>query len=305
MLAVAIPAGLLIGLALGALGGGGSILTVPALVYLLDQAPHAATTGSLLIVGTAALVGMVAHRRAGRVRIGPGLVFAGLGLAGSYVGSRLSTAVDPHVLLTAFAALMLAAAAALRQRGGARRYAAGAPPRPGSADRLARARAHHRAALADGPATAGPTCPLPSVTPRITTRRAVTIVAAATAVGLLTGFFGVGGGFVIVPALVLVLGFDMPAAVGTSLLVIAVTSAAAPGGPARRPTGPRLVAARAVRRDRDRRVGRRQPAGGEGRRVHAAGRVRRAAARRRRVHRGPVDPVPALTRRHGPSYSAS
>jgi len=227
MLAVAIPAGLLIGLALGALGGGGSILTVPALVYLLDQAPHAATTGSLLIVGTAALVGMVAHRRAGRVRIGPGLVFAGLGLAGSYVGSRLSTAVDPHVLLTAFAALMLAAAAALRQRGGARRHAAGAPPQPGSADRLARARAHHRAALADGPATAGPTCPLPSVTPRITTRRAVTIVAAATAVGLLTGFFGVGGGFVIVPALVLVLGFDMPAAVGTSLLVIAVTSAAA------------------------------------------------------------------------------
>jgi len=58
MLAVAIPAGLLIGLALGALGGGGSILTVPALVYLLDQAPHAATTGSLLIVGTAALVGI-------------------------------------------------------------------------------------------------------------------------------------------------------------------------------------------------------------------------------------------------------
>ena len=227
MLAVAIPAGLLIGLALGALGGGGSILTVPALVYLLDQAPPAATTGSLLIVGTAALVGMVAHRRAGRVRIGPGLVFAGLGLAGSYVGSRLSTAVDPHVLLTAFAALMLAAAAALRQRGGARRYAAGAPPRPGSADRLARARAHHPAALADGPTTAGPTCPLPSVTPRITTRRAVTIVAAATAVGLLTGFFGVGGGFVIVPALVLVLGFDMPAAVGTSLLVIAINSASA------------------------------------------------------------------------------
>jgi uncharacterized membrane protein YfcA len=65
------------------------------------------------------------------------------------------------------------------------------------------------------------------VTPRITTRRAVTIVAAATAVGLVTGFFGVGGGFVIVPALVLVLGFDMPAAVGTSLLVIAITSAAA------------------------------------------------------------------------------
>ena len=62
MLAIAIPAGLLIGLSLGALGGGGSILTVPALVYLLHQQPHAATTGSLLIVGITALAGMAAHQ---------------------------------------------------------------------------------------------------------------------------------------------------------------------------------------------------------------------------------------------------
>ena len=73
MLAIAaIPAGLLIGLSLGALGGGGSILTVPALVYLLHQQPHAATTGSLLIVGITALAGMTAHQRAGRVRIAAG-----------------------------------------------------------------------------------------------------------------------------------------------------------------------------------------------------------------------------------------
>jgi len=68
MLLIAIPAGLLTGLLLGTLGGGGSILTVPVLVYLLRQSPHAATAGSLLIVGTTAAVGMIAHRRAGRVR---------------------------------------------------------------------------------------------------------------------------------------------------------------------------------------------------------------------------------------------
>jgi uncharacterized membrane protein YfcA len=95
MLAIAIPAGLLIGLALGALGGGGSILTVPALVYLLHQPPHAATTGSLLIVGITALAGMTAHLRAGRVRVAQGITFGVLGVAGSYAGTRLSASIKP------------------------------------------------------------------------------------------------------------------------------------------------------------------------------------------------------------------
>ena len=100
MLAVAVPIGLLIGLSLGALGGGGSILTVPALVYLLHQQPHAATTGSLLIVGIAALAGMAAHRRSGRVRVAQGVTFGILGIAGSYAGTRLSAGVAPDLLLT-------------------------------------------------------------------------------------------------------------------------------------------------------------------------------------------------------------
>ena len=83
MLAIAIPAGLLIGLSLGALGGGGSILTVPVLVYLLHQPPHAATAGSLLIVGITAAAGMIAHQRAGRVRLAPGVAFGVLGVAGA------------------------------------------------------------------------------------------------------------------------------------------------------------------------------------------------------------------------------
>ena len=245
MLAViAIPAGLLIGLSLGALGGGGSILTVPALVYLLHQQPHAATTASLLIVGITALAGMTAHWRAGRVRLAQGITFGVLGVAGSYAGSMLSASIPPDLLLTLFAVLMLVAAAAMLSR--LRRAADGAPaaaaPSPGSSPAIGTVRpirsAPSGAALvatldrqAPPAAPASPTRPEPAAGGRRMStpaaRRALKVAAAATGVGLLTGFFGVGGGFVIVPALVLALGFEMPIAVGTSLLVISVNSAAA------------------------------------------------------------------------------
>jgi uncharacterized membrane protein YfcA len=240
LLAIAIPAGLLIGLSLGALGGGGSILTVPVLVYLLGQSPHAATAGSLLIVGITATGGMIAHRRAGRVRIAPGIVFGVLGVAGSYAGARLSSSVPPDLLLSLFAGLMLAAAAAMqrRRRGAAGQHVPAAQSRP--APRQAAApgdpgasplRGGAITATLDKPAAAvlAPGRPVAWPRPRgsAAVRRGLKIIAAATGVGLLTGFFGVGGGFVIVPALVLALGFDMPAAVGTSLLVIAINSAAA------------------------------------------------------------------------------
>ena len=240
MLAIAIPAGLLIGLSLGALGGGGSILTVPVLVYLLGQSPHAATAGSLLIVGITAAGGMIAHRRAGRVRLAPGIVFGVLGVAGSYAGARLSSSVPPGLLLSLFAGLMLVAAAAMlrRRRGAAGQHvpAAQSPPAPRQAaapgDLAASAlRGGAITATLDKPAAAvlAPGRPVAWPRPRgsAAVRRGLKIIAAATGVGLLTGFFGVGGGFVIVPALVLALGFDMPAAVGTSLLVIAINSAAA------------------------------------------------------------------------------
>ena len=187
MIWLAIPLGLAIGLSLGALGGGGSILTVPALVYLLGQDPRSATTGSLLIVGTTSLFGALAHARAGRVRVVHGLTFGVLGVAGSWAGSRLSAAVASDVLLAAIAGLMLVVAVIMLRRN-----------RNGSAG----ADGDHR-------------------------QRALAVVVTATAVGLLTGFFGVGGGFAVVPALVLSLGFSMPVAVGTSLLVITVNSASA------------------------------------------------------------------------------
>ena len=134
---------------------------------------------------------MIAHWRAGRVRLAPGIAFGVLGVAGSYAGTRLSSSVPPGLLLSLFAGLMLAAAAAMLRR---RTGTAGQGERAGGSTIL---------------------------------RRVLTIIAAATGVGLLTGFFGVGGGFVIVPALVHVLRFEMPAAVGTSLLVITINSAAA------------------------------------------------------------------------------
>ena len=240
MLAIAIPAGLLIGLSLGALGGGGSILTVPVLVYLLHQPPHAATAGSLLIVGITATAGMIAHQRAGRVRLAPGIAFGVLGVAGAYAGTRLSASIRPDLLLSLFAGLMLVAAAAMlrRRRGTAGQHvpAAGSPPAPREAavpddPGASPLRGGAITATLDKPAAAV-RAPAPSAAWQrpggtATVRQGLKILAAATGVGLLTGFFGVGGGFVIVPALVLALGFEMPVAVGTSLLVIAINSAAA------------------------------------------------------------------------------
>ncbi|MDO5740487.1 MAG: sulfite exporter TauE/SafE family protein [Ornithinimicrobium sp.] len=211
MLVLAAALGLLIGVALGALGGGGSLLTVPALVYLLGLEPAGAITSSLIIVGTTSLIALLPHARRGRVRFGQGLAFGVLGTAGSWAGSRLSAGVDPDVLMVAFATLMVLVAA-LMFRGALR---------TGTSARRGRSRTAEGAAegVADPVLTLAPfRCDCP---------RLAKIVVAASIVGLLTGFFGVGGGFVLVPALVLALRYPMPVAVGTSLLVIAVNSATA------------------------------------------------------------------------------
>ncbi|TNC29656.1 sulfite exporter TauE/SafE family protein [Amycolatopsis alkalitolerans] len=201
ILLLGLPAGLLIGMSLGALGAGGSILTVPALVYLLGQTPHQATSASLLVVGAAALAGVGAHWRAGRVRLGPGLVFGAVGAAGSVLGSKASALADPNVLLLGFAGLMVAAGVGMLARGRNRQHE---PDEDGAGG-------------GGGVATKR----------RVDTARAVKVLVAATVVGLLTGFFGVGGGFVVVPALVLALGYDTATAVGTSLVVIVINSAVA------------------------------------------------------------------------------
>ena len=108
--------GVVIGVSLGALGGGGSILTVPALVYALGQSAHSATTASLVIVGVSAAAGAAAHARAGRVKWSAGTGFGVAGIAASYAGTALNRRMDPNALLLAFAALMLITAFAMLLR---------------------------------------------------------------------------------------------------------------------------------------------------------------------------------------------
>lgn len=203
---LASPLGFLIGLSLGALGGGGSILAVPVLVFVAGETASAATTTSLVIVGVASLIGAYGHWRAGRVRVGQGVMFGLVSIAGSLAGSVLNRRLDGDVLLLAFAGLILVAAW---------RIVVGCPSctAGGEADVIDGARS------SDGAVR--------TRSPTLTAVRVAQIAAAGTAVGFLTGLFGVGGGFVIVPALVLVLDFTMPAAVGTSLLVIAINTAVA------------------------------------------------------------------------------
>lgn len=208
---LASPLGFLIGLSLGALGGGGSILAVPALVYGAGQDPRSATTTSLLLVGVASLVGMGAHWRAGRVRVGIGVVFGLTGIGGSLAGSALNERIDPNVLLLCFAGLVCVAAW---------RMLTSCP----TCTKAGETTAVHGAANAPASASAAAVTIVPR---RIPVRSAVTVLAAGTAVGFLTGLFGVGGGFVIVPALTLALKLSMPEAIGTSLLVIVINAAVA------------------------------------------------------------------------------
>jgi uncharacterized membrane protein YfcA len=181
LLAVALST--LIGLSLGLLGGGGSILAVPVLVYVAGVDVHAAIGMSLAVVGATALVGGLVHARAGRVDVRAGALFGLAGVLGAPLGAQATHLVPPRTLMLLFAALMLTVGALMLRRRG---------PRSSEPAR---------------------------------TRRAA-VAAAGFGVGLLTGFLGVGGGFLIVPALALLGGLPIHRAVGTSLLVIAASSAA-------------------------------------------------------------------------------
>ena len=207
-LALALVAGALIGLSLGALGGGGSILAVPVLVYALGQSPAQATTGSLVLVGVTSLVGAVAAYRAGSVLLARGVTFGAVATGGAIAGARASTAVSEPVLLGAFAVLMLTVGTVLAVRQWRSRRAT----QQGTHVR--------RPALDDPIITFSPTfaCQCP---------RALKVLITATLVGLLTGFSGVGGGFLVVPALLVALALPIQYAAGTSLVVINITSGVA------------------------------------------------------------------------------
>ena len=176
----------LVGLSLGLLGGGGSILTVPVLVYALGYAAKPAIAMSLAVVGVSSLVGAAYHWRLGNVRLPAAVLFGVLAMAGAFVGARLSVFVPGTVQLALFAFVMLAAGVSMFRR-------------------------------VDGDSEA---------VVRASPPRLALLAPVALAVGALTGLVGVGGGFLVVPALVVLAHVPMRQAVGTSLLVIALNSAA-------------------------------------------------------------------------------
>ncbi len=206
----AIPMGLLVGLALGALGGGGAILAIPALIYLMGQTPAAASMGALVIVTISAIVGVLPHWRAGRVHLQEGLIFGVIGVAGSVAGSHLSAGLSGPWLLTLFSGLLGFVAVLMLKRA-----AAPAGTQSGVA----------AAAVSDAVAVVGaPQFPRGVAGLGHGPAAYLRLFLTASGVGLLTGFFGVGGGFAVVPALVLALGLPMRDAVGTSLVVITINS---------------------------------------------------------------------------------
>jgi hypothetical protein len=185
MIVVAAVLSLIMGITLGLLGGGGSILTVPILTEILGLPGKEAIATSLLVVGATAAVSTVPHARAGNVDGKTGLVFALFAMAGSYLGGRLAVLFSSTVLLILFAVLMVVTAVAmLRKRS----------PAPGAAEPE----------------------PRPMSVPKV--------AAEGLVVGAVTGLVGAGGGFLVVPALVVLGGVPMRRAVGTSLLVIALKS---------------------------------------------------------------------------------
>lgn len=180
--------GLVVGLVLGGLGGGGAILTVPVLVFVIGQSPGMATASSLVIVGLAAVVGVLGAARNGGVSWRTGLGLGAAGLPAAWLGSRLNPLVDGNLLLVGFAVIMLAAAVG-----------------------MFRSQRDHA----------------PSARQRSRLASVAAVLGSGLAVGFVTGFFGVGGGFVVVPALVVVLGLPMDLAVGTSLVVVALNAGVA------------------------------------------------------------------------------
>jgi uncharacterized membrane protein YfcA len=184
--ALAIVLGLAIGVIVGAVGGGGAILALPVLVYVLDEPVGPAATASLVVVSVAAAIGASSLARHGRVCWRIALTFAFPAAAGSLLGTLASRSVSATALILAFVPVMLLAAVLTWRR-------AGEGGEDGS-------------------------CPHPELG---------RIVVAGLGVGALTGFFGVGGGFVIVPVLTLWLHTPFRRAVATSLVVISITGVAA------------------------------------------------------------------------------
>ncbi len=181
--AAAIGSGVIVGFSLGLIGGGGSILAVPLLLYVVGMPdPHQAIGTSALAVAVNAFANLVPHARAGHVRWRPALMFAAAGLVGAFVGSSIGKIVDGHKLLILFALLMLVIAVLM---------------------------------LRGRKADAGVAGAVRQVNPW-------RLSATGLGVGTIAGFYGIGGGFLVVPGLMLATGMPTIAAIGSSLVAVGV-----------------------------------------------------------------------------------
>lgn len=177
---LAIACGSLVGFSLALIGGGGSILAVPLLLYVVGvRDPHLAIGTSALAVSLNAFANLIPHARAGHVRWKAAFIFAATGVVGAFIGSTIGKAVNGQRLLVLFAILMIVVALLMlrgRRGGGPDRY------------------------------------PLPHANPRL--------AGVGLGAGALSGFFGIGGGFLIVPGLMLASGMEIIHAIGTSLFAV-------------------------------------------------------------------------------------
>ncbi|HEY2206871.1 MAG TPA: sulfite exporter TauE/SafE family protein [Pseudonocardia sp.] len=242
MIAEAAGLGVVIGLFLGALGGGGGVLVVPALVFLLGRSAQDATTSSIIIVGLTAVAGTLTRLRDGLVDWRTGLSFGLVGVPAAYLGTLANHRVAQPVLLLSFAGLtVLAALAMLGDARPGRSEDGGPDGEPGGDDPGNGEPGGTGSAAGSGPAAGSATAATAGTTATgTTTTRTMTVLVTGSrsglavlvakvvlcglVIGFLTGFLGVGGGFLVVPALVIALRMPMPLAIGTSLLIIAVNS---------------------------------------------------------------------------------
>lgn len=177
---LAIACGSAVGFSLALIGGGGSILAVPLLLYVVGvRDPHLAIGTSALAVSLNAFANLVPHARAGHVRWKAAFIFAATGVVGAFIGSTIGKAVNGQRLLVLFAILMIVVALLMlrgRRGGGPDRY------------------------------------PLPHANPRL--------AGVGLGAGALSGFFGIGGGFLIVPGLIAATGMPLINAIGSSLFAV-------------------------------------------------------------------------------------
>lgn len=245
MILTALAVGALIGLVVGALGaGGGMILSVPALIYLLGVAPHEATSASLVIVLFTALAALAGRIGKNTICYQIALVFAALATVGTWLGSLANRAVSADLLMYAFALLLICVGLVMLRRAypglfsasfGLFRGAASAGSGAVSSDDGAADSGGYVAGGAGGDGST-PALGAVSVMGEVSSIGVGSPIGAAplwrvalvaTITGALTGFFGVGGGFAIVPALTLVLHLPIKRAASTSLLIMAITAVVA------------------------------------------------------------------------------